>query len=129
MMGFVQTLANPGVLVGWVVIGAAFVARGWVEPTWTGKIACLGGVALAVGAWFMGLSWAISLGHKKFTRATLLKMQRGSGIVLIAIATGHGCLIAWELSKLHRQRERERSAPRTEYIENSVGARSSSFAS
>ncbi len=99
MIGFVQTLANPGVLLGWIIIGAIFVARGLVEPNWSGKISCLTGVAVGVGSWFVGISWAISLGHKKFTKGTLLKMQRGSGITLIVLALAHGSLIAWQLAK------------------------------
>jgi threonine/homoserine/homoserine lactone efflux protein len=99
MMGFVQTLANPAVLLGWVIIGANFIARGWVTPNWEGKVSCLAGVAAGVGLWFVGISWAISLGHKKFTAASLLKMQRASGVTLIVIAMGHGANIAWQLAK------------------------------
>ncbi|MBE0541449.1 MAG: LysE family transporter [Verrucomicrobia bacterium] len=99
MIGFVQTLANPGVLLGWVIIGANFLARGWVEPNWEGKLSFLSGVAQGVGLWFLGLSWAISLGHKKISEKTLLRMQRGSGIMLLALAFAHGGHIAWQLAK------------------------------
>lgn len=104
MIGFVQTLANPGVLLGWIIIGAIFIARGLVEPNLTGKISCLAGVAIGVGGWFAGISWAISLGHKKFTKATLLKMQRASGVTLILLAFAHGGHIAWQLAKLAKDR-------------------------
>jgi len=99
MIGFVQTLANPGVLLGWIVIGANFIARGWVEPNWEGKLSCMGGVALGVGMWFVGLSWAISLGHKRLSEKTMLRMQHGSGITLLVLAFAHGCHIAWQLAK------------------------------
>ena len=99
MIGFVQTLANPVVLLGWIVIGANFIARGWVAPNWEGKFSCLGGVALGLGMWFLGISWAISLGHKKIEEKTLLKMQRGSGVTLLVLALAHGCNIAWQLAK------------------------------
>lgn len=99
MIGFVQTLANPGVLLGWIVIGANFIARGWVQPNWEGKFSCLGGVALGVGLWFVGLSWAISFGHKKISDKTLLKMQQGSGVTLLILALAHGGHIAWQLAK------------------------------
>ena len=101
MIGFVQTLANPGVLLGWIIFGANFIARGWVEPNWEGKLSCLGGVALGLGMWFVGLSWAISLGHKKISDKTLLKMQHGSGITLLVLAFAHGGNIAWQLAKTH----------------------------
>jgi len=99
MIGFVQTLANPGVLLGWIIIGANLIARGLVEPNWGGKFACMAGVGAGVGFWFIGISWAISLGHKKITEKTLLRMQRGSGITLIILALAHGCHIAWQLAK------------------------------
>lgn len=101
MIGFVQTLANPGVLLGWVIIGANFLARGWVEPNWEGKLSFLSGVAQGVALWFLGLSWAISLGHKKISEKTLLRMQHGSGILLLVLAVAHGGHLAWQLAK-HR---------------------------
>ena len=98
MTGFVRTLANPGVLLGWIILGANFIARGWVEPNWQGKLSCLAGVAAGVGSWFFGLSWAISLGHKKFTEQTMLKMERGSGISLLALGLASGLHIVWQLA-------------------------------
>jgi len=97
MIGFVRTLANPGVLLGWIILSANFLSRGWVDPTWRSKLACLAGVALGVGLWFLGLSWGISLGHRKITEQTLLKMERGSGVGLIVLALAHGIHIAWKL--------------------------------
>jgi threonine/homoserine/homoserine lactone efflux protein len=101
MIGFVRTLANPGVLLGWVILGANFISRGWVEPNWNGKLSCMAGVALGVGLWFFGISWAISLGHKKITEGTILKMERGSGITLLVLGVAHGLHIAWVMTK-HR---------------------------
>jgi threonine/homoserine/homoserine lactone efflux protein len=99
MTGFVRTLANPGVLLGWIILSANFISRGWVDPTWSSKFACLTGVTLCVGLWFLGLSWAISLGHKKITEQSILKMERGSGIGLLALGLAHGIHIAWQLAK------------------------------
>jgi threonine/homoserine/homoserine lactone efflux protein len=99
MTGFVRTLANPGVLLLWIVVGANFISRGWVEPTMKGKMACLAGVAMGVGLWFFGLSWAISLGHQKFSDRTMLRMERGSGIGLLALGLAHGIHIAWQLAR------------------------------
>ena len=99
MTGFVRTLANPGVLLCWVVLGAFFIARGWVEANGQGKLACIAGVALGVGAWFIGLSWAVSLGHRKFTEKTMIRMERGSGIGLLALAVAHGIYLVLRLAK------------------------------
>jgi threonine/homoserine/homoserine lactone efflux protein len=101
MTGFVRTMANPGVLLGWVVIGANFISRGWVEPNLQGKVSCLLGVAAGVGLWFIGLSWAVSLGHQKFSEKTMLRMERGSGIGLLVLAMAHGVHLVWQLAK-HR---------------------------
>ena len=102
MTGFVRTMANPGVLLGWVVLGANFISRGWVEPNLRGKLACLAGVAVGVGMWFFGLSWASSLGHKKLTERGMLRLERGSGVVLLGLGLAHGIHLAWQLAKHHR---------------------------
>jgi threonine/homoserine/homoserine lactone efflux protein len=78
MTGFVRTLANPGVLLGWIILGANFISRGWVAPTLEGKLWCLLGVTVGVAIWLFGLAWAISLGHKKFNEKTMTRMERGS---------------------------------------------------
>jgi L-lysine exporter family protein LysE/ArgO len=99
MTGFVRTLANPGVFLGWIILGANFISRGWVEPNWEGKLSCIAGVTVGVGLWFTGLSWGISLGHKKFTARTLLRMERLSGVGLLVLALIQGVHIAWQLAK------------------------------
>lgn len=97
--GFVRTMANPGVLLLWVVLGANFISRGWVEPNGRGKISCLIGVAVGVGLWFLGLSWAVSLGHKKLSEKSLRKMEIGSGIGLLMLAMAHGVHLVWQLAR------------------------------
>lgn len=99
MTGFVRTLANPGVLLGWILLGAIFIARGWVQPTLESKLYCLLGVTVSVGLWFTGLSWAISFGHKKFTEKTMTKMERISGVSLIVFGLAQGIYLAMKLSK------------------------------
>jgi len=99
MIGFVRTLANPGVLVGWIVLGANFISRGWVEPNWEGKLSCLAGVALSVGLWFTGLSWAVSVGHRKYSPKTMRRLEQVAGMGLIVFALFHGVYIAMNLAK------------------------------
>jgi hypothetical protein len=89
-------------LVGWIFLGTYFVLRGWVEPTWTGKLSCLAGVIAGVSSWFFGLSWAGSLGHGKLNEKRLLQMERGSGVVLLTFALIHGGYIIWEM--IHHKR-------------------------
>ena len=96
-----RCMGNPGVLLFWIVLATNFVSRGLVQPTWPSKFACLGGVAVGVGLWFIGLSWAVSLGHRKFSEATLLRMERGSGIGLLILALIHGGHIVWRLAHDH----------------------------
>src|SRR6185503_9284387 len=67
MTGFVRTMGNPGVLLFWIILAANFISREWVKPDGFGKLACIGGVAVGTGLWFFGLSYAVSLGHKKFS--------------------------------------------------------------
>src|SRR5262245_25101536 len=81
--GFVRVMGNTGVLVWWIILAANFISREWVEPNGQGKLACVAGVAAGVGLWFVGLSWAVSLGHKKFDERTLLRVEHFSGVVLL----------------------------------------------
>lgn len=99
MIGFVRVMGNPGVLLFWIILAAFFVSQGWVEPTWQGKWACIVGVALGVTLWFLGLSWAVSLGHKKFSAKTLLWMEKGSGIGLLVLALIHGAHIVYVVAQ------------------------------
>lgn len=99
MTGFVRTLANPGVLLGWIILGANFISLGWVQPTMEAKLFCLAGVTGGVGLWLFGLAWAISRGHKKFTDKTMIRMERGSGICLIILGLAQGAYLALQLAK------------------------------
>src|SRR5262249_61735761 len=99
MTGFVRVMGNLGVLVFWVILGANFISREWVTPDWPGKLACVGGVALGTGGWFIGLSWVVSLGHGKISEQKLLSMERFSGAALLLLALIHGITIIWQLKK------------------------------
>lgn len=99
--GFVRVMANPGVLLFWIILAANFISREWVEPTWPGRFACIGGVAVGTGLWFFGLSYFSSFGHKKLSEKTLLRMEHISGVVLLGLAFLHGTHIIWQMAK-HR---------------------------
>ena len=99
MMGLVRTMGNPGILVFWIILAANFVTRGWVTPDVRGKAACIAGVGVGAALWLVGLSWAVSLGHKKFTEKGLLRMERFSGLCLLGLAVAHGLHIAWKMTK------------------------------
>ena len=96
--GFVRVMGNPGVFLFWIVLAANFISREWVEANMRGKLACVTGVLLGTGAWFFGLSWAVSLGHGKFSNKTLLRMERGSGVGLLGLAVAHGAHIVWQMA-------------------------------
>jgi len=98
MTGFVRVMANPGVLVFWIILAANFMSREWVEPNLRGKLACVAGVALGTGLWFLGLSYGVSRGHDKFSERTLLKMEHYSGAALLGLGLIHGVHIAWQLA-------------------------------
>ena len=98
MTGFVRTMGNPGVLLFWIILATNFMSREWVTPDLRGKSACILGVAGGTSLWFFGLSWAVSLGNRKFSEKTLLKMQHFSGICLLGLAVAHGLHIAWQMA-------------------------------
>lgn len=97
--GFVRTMANPGVLLFWIVLAASFLSRGWVDDNWASKSVCILGVTVGVGSWFFGLAWLVSRGKGKFSERTLLRMERGSGIGLLALALAHGIVMISHLAR------------------------------
>ncbi len=97
-IGFVRVMGNPGVFLFWIVLAANFISRDWVEPTWTGKLSCVAGVAGGTSLWFCGLSYAVSRGHGKFTEKTLLRMEHGSGLCLLGLGIAHGIHIGWQIA-------------------------------
>jgi threonine/homoserine/homoserine lactone efflux protein len=101
MTGFIRVMGNPGVFLFWIILGANFISREWVKPTWESKWACIGGVALGTSLWFIGLSWAVSLGHKKYSEKTLLRMSKGSGIGLLGLALIHGIHMVMVMAEKH----------------------------
>lgn len=99
LTGFVRVMGNPGVLLFWIFLAVNFMSRELVLPNWENKLACIGGVALGTGLWFLGLSWAVSLGHGKFSEQTLLRIEHGSGLGLVGLGLLHGAHIAWQLAR------------------------------
>jgi threonine/homoserine/homoserine lactone efflux protein len=99
MIGFVRVMGNLGVLVFWIILAANFISREWVTPDWPGKLACVTGVALGTGSWFVGLSWFVSLGHGKFSEKTLLRIEHLSGIGLLALGLIHGGIIISQMAR------------------------------
>jgi threonine/homoserine/homoserine lactone efflux protein len=97
MTGFVRVMGNPGVLIFWIILAANFISREWVGPGGLDKLACIGGVAVGTSLWFIGLSWAVSLGHRKFSEKALLRMEHISGISLLGLAMAHGIHIVWQM--------------------------------
>ena len=98
-IGLVRTMANPGVLLFWIFLAVYFLSRDWVQPEWQSKVACISGVAVSTTLWFVGLSWAVSLGHGRFSEKTLLRMERYSGVGLLGLGLVHGVHLAWQLAK------------------------------
>src|SRR5258708_23783891 len=98
MTGFVRVMGNPGVFVFWIILAANFISREWVEPNYLSKFSCITGVAAGTGLWFLGLSWAVSLGHRKLDERSLLRMEHFSGIGLLVLALIHGIMIAREMA-------------------------------
>ena len=97
--GLLRVAGNLGVLIFWVILAANFISREWVTPDWSGKLACVAGVALGTGLWFLVLSWLSALGQGKFSEKKLLKMEHFSGVLLLIVALVHGGTIIWQMHK------------------------------
>ena len=83
MIGFVRVLGNPGVLLFWITLSATFTSHEWIDNTWVSKGACVMGMTLGASAWFIFLSFVVSLGHGKFSAKTLVRMSHASGACLL----------------------------------------------
>ena len=94
MTGFVRTLGNPGVLLLWVALSATFLSHEWVDPNWTSKSICIGGVATGGLIWFTLLSYVVSIGLRHLSDKTLLNMSRGAGGMLLVAAVALGYKLA-----------------------------------
>jgi threonine/homoserine/homoserine lactone efflux protein len=96
MTGFVRVMGNLGVLVSWIAFATYFISRDWVPPDWSGKLACVAGVACGTGLWFVILSFRASRGYGKFSEKTLLRIEHFSGFALLAVALFYGGCIVWQ---------------------------------
>jgi threonine/homoserine/homoserine lactone efflux protein len=103
MTGFVRVLANPGVMVGWVILAAQFISHHWVTADLTGRLSCVVGVGLGTITWFLLLSFSSSRGFGKWSENTLLKIERFSGIALIFFALLDGVWISKRMVENHRE--------------------------
>ena len=108
MTGFVRVMGNMGVLLFWIVLAIYFMSHEvfftsyvWVDDTLAGRAACIACVPLGAMTWFCALSYGVSRGQGRFSEQTLLRMQRFSGVCLLAIGLYDGVHIAWQLAK-HR---------------------------
>lgn len=101
MTGFIRVLGNFGVLLLWIVLAANFLSRDLVADTLAAKAACIAGVALGLNLWFCGLSFTASRGQGHLSEPALLRLERFSGVCLLALGICQGIHIAWQLAK-HR---------------------------
>jgi threonine/homoserine/homoserine lactone efflux protein len=99
MTGLVRVMGNLGVLVFWIFLAANFISREWVTPDWPGKLACVAGVALGTGLFFVVLSYRASRGHGQFNEKTLLRMEHVSGVCLLILALIHAVTIIWQMAR------------------------------
>ena len=83
MIGFVRVLGNPGVLLFWITLSATFTSHEWIDDTWVSKGACVLGMTTGASAWFIFLSFVVSLGRGKFSAKTLVRMSHASGASLL----------------------------------------------
>jgi arginine exporter protein ArgO len=57
-----------------------------MAPTWPSKLACTFGAAVGIFVWFVILSYGASLGRGRLSEASLVRVERWSGIVLLLFA-------------------------------------------
>jgi threonine/homoserine/homoserine lactone efflux protein len=107
MIGFTRVMGNLGVLLFWIVLAIYFMSHevfftsyAWVDETLAGRAACIACVPLGAITWFCVLSYIVShRGYGRFSEQTLLRMERFSGVCLLAIGFFDGANIAWKLAQ------------------------------
>ncbi len=99
MTGFIRVLGNPGVLLLWLALAASFLAHDWVDEHGFSRMSCVAGVCLGGTSWFLILSYAVSLGHRRLSPRTLLRMEHISGACLLGAAIWIGLQIIWHLAR------------------------------
>ncbi len=102
MIGLVRVFGNPGVLLFWIILAANFISREWVPPDLKGKISCISGVILGMAGWYFFLAWIGAKGHKRLSEQTLLRLERISGVILLALALMHGIHITYQLYRANK---------------------------
>ena len=100
--GLVRVLGNPGILIVWIFIAANLVERNLVSPTLPAKCACVVGVACGTFLWFVALSYLVALGRRKVSPRTLARIQKGSGLGLLAMGIFNGWGIVLDLAQRYR---------------------------
>lgn len=83
MIGFVRVLGNPGILLFWITLSATFMSHEWIDDTLATKGACVLGMTTGASAWFVFLSFVVSLGQGKFSAKTLVRLSHASGASLL----------------------------------------------
>ena len=101
--GFVRVMGNPGVFLFWIVLAANFKSRDWVGASLGDVWSCVAGVGAGTSVWFTGLSYAVSRGHGKFTEKSLLRMEHGSGVAMLALALAQGAHIVLLMARHQMQ--------------------------
>lgn len=84
--GFLRVLANPGVLLFWIVASSVFLAHGWIEDSRLGKAVCVAGVTVGLLLWFTALSYAATHAHRRLSTRGLVRLSQISGGLLLLVA-------------------------------------------
>jgi threonine/homoserine/homoserine lactone efflux protein len=86
VLGFLLTASNALLLLLWAAVVAVLFGHEWVLPAATSRAACLAGVFAGGATWFCLLAFAVSRAHRRIGPATLTRLVRGCGAVLLLFA-------------------------------------------
>lgn len=88
LLGFLLTISNVVLVLLWATLAAMLLANEWVQPAWSSRAACLGGVFAGGVLWFFLLAFLVSRAHRRISPRILARLARVCGVVFLLFAAG-----------------------------------------
>jgi threonine/homoserine/homoserine lactone efflux protein len=93
LLGFLLTMSNIVLVLLWATLAAMLFVHDWVQPEWSSRAMCIGGVFVGGVLWFFLLAFFVSRAHRRVSPRALTMLVRVCGVVFLIFAV----LLAYRL--------------------------------